>query len=390
MSGPTTHYLNSDFDLSLRPRARQHRNPRLVRQVRELTAQALLGAEEGDRALLRVELPPEFVEHLAVCGLPLPRLLRHPEVDPATSFRPFGWSAEAIELNGLHQRPAPHPRLPCVRRVNSRSFARELEAKLTGETQGHVIESPGELETVLSREPGTTEWVIKAEHGNAGLANRRVKGPRPGPAALRFVEERLAEDDRLVVEPWRRRERDWCLVFDVPYDETGLRVHEQLCTADGALIGSLFEPAGDGPQPWAEELAGMAWGVAKGLREAGYFGPVCVDAFSWRDGERTRLRSLVDLNCRRPVSDGAWRLWRCVAPDRALYYRFFNRTKLTLPGGMAETLAALGSRRYDPSARRGILLASPLGFHKLAVVFVADDRARILELERWFRDRFEG
>lgn len=399
MSATATHYLNSDFDLRLRPRPRQVRQERLVRQVRELSIQALLGAGPDDCALLRADVPQEFVDHLAGCGLPVPRLLRHPDVDPAGRLRPFGWSDEAIELNRLHRLPAAHPSLSCIRRVNSRSFARQLEERLAGGCPGHVVDGVAALEALLARESETAEWVVKAEHGNAGLANRRVRRSGLTAADRRFVDDRLAEDDRLVVEPWLPRERDWCVVFEVPFDGAALRVHEQVCTRDGALIGALFDPAPGVSNPWTGQLTETAREIAPALEAEGYFGPVCLDAFEWRDGDRKRLRPLVDLNCRRSMSDGAQRLWRRVAPDRVLYYRFFSRRKLSLPGELAQALAALDPHRYDPDERRGVLLASPLHLAdgpknwspgKLAVIFVADERPGIFELERWFRERFEG
>jgi hypothetical protein len=396
---PTAHYLNSDFDLSLRPRPRQVGNPALVRQVRELSVQALLGASDRDSVLVRAEVPREFLAHLAESGLPVPRLLRHPEVDPVAHFRPFGWSAEAIELNRLHERPAEHPPLSSIRRVNSRSLALELEADLAPEgPSGTVVESPAELDAFLARAPAAIEWVVKSEHGHAGLANRRLGRPRLTPADRRFVDDRFAEDDRLVVEPWLARERDWCVVFDVPFDRSALRVHETLCTRDGALIGALFDPGGD-PGTWSEDLAATAERVASKLDAEGYFGAVCVDAFTWREGDRLRLRPFVDLNCRRSMSDGAYRLWRRWAPERTLYYRFFNRRKLSLPAELPRALAALGQHRYDRAERRGILLVSPLQLGaaaqtwrpgKVAVIFVADERSGVFELERWFRDRFEA
>ena len=143
----------------------------------------------------------------------------------------------------------------------------------------------------------------------------------------------------------------------------------------------------------------MAEQVAASLYDEDYFGPVCVDAFSWHDGERSKLRTLVDLNCRLSMSDGAYRLWRRVAPQQTLYYRFFNRRKLTLPADLADALAALGQHRYDSSARKGVLLASPLELGsgrearrpgKLAVIFIAGTRPGIFELEQWFRKRFEA
>jgi len=396
---PNTHYLNSDFDLSLRPRPRQLERPRLVRQVRELSVQALLGTRAGDSALVQVEVPQEFLAHLADCGLPIPTLLRHPTIDPATQFRPFGWNVEAIELNRRHIRPAEHPPFEVVRRVNSRSLALELEADLDpGGPPGSVIESPAELDAFLSCAPPDGEWVVKAEHGHAGLANRRLGRPHLTPADRRFVDARFAEDDRLVVEPWLSRQRDWCVVFDAPFDRSALRIHETVYTRDGALIGALFEPGAGVSGPWFEELAGMAERVASKLDGEGYFGPVCVDAFNWRDGPRSGLRVLVDLNCRRSMSDGAYRLWQRLAAERTLYYRFFNRRKLSLPEDLSPALAALGPQRFDPAQRRGILLASPLKVAaegeswrpaKLAVAFVADGRPGTFELERWFRRQFE-
>jgi hypothetical protein len=222
------------------------------------------------------------------------------------------------------------------------------------------------------------------------LANRRVRPPRLTSADRGFVDGLLVEDDRFVVEPWLSRERDWCVVFDVPYVPSALRIHETMCTRDGALIGALLEPGGSHDLEWSDELSGAASRIASSLEDEGYFGPACFDAFTWRDGDRVRLRLLADLNCRQAMSDGAYRLWRRLAPDRVCYYRFFNRRKLTLPTDLSQALAALGGQRYDRSLRCGILLASPLGFAKLAVVFVAGSRTEILAIERGFRDRFES
>ena len=396
---PRTHYLNTDFDLSLRPRPRQLDHPKLVRQVRELSVQGLLGAAETDSVLVRAEVPAEFLEHLDRCGIPAPTPLLHPQIDPATQFRPFGWSTEAMELNRLHRRPVQHPDLEVIRRVNSRSFACALEQEMDADARrGAVVDSIAKLESFLAHARAGSAWVIKAEHGNAGLANRRLGQPRLTATDRRFVEDRFSEDDRLVVEPWLPRERDWCVVFDAPFDPRTLRIHETVCTADGALIGALFEPDGGVATPWLDELSLMAERVAAGLDREGYFGPVCVDAFSWRDGDRSKLRAFVDLNCRLSMSDAAHRSWRRLAPERTLFYRFFNRRKIDFPAELADALAALGERRYDRDSRRGILLASPLRLGaggeswrpgKLAFFFVADGRSATFELERWFRERFE-
>jgi hypothetical protein len=405
---PETHYLNTDFDVSLRPRPGQLRRELLIRQVRELSIQALFGASEGDSVLLRAELPGEFLEYLGSCGIRIPNLLAHPRIAPETRLNPFGWNAEAIELNRSLRRPSDHPPLSVIGQVNSRSFAHDLQLELeSGDSGGAVVSCAEELDRFLKRAPADSAWMLKAEHGNSGLGNRRLRQPILDVADSRFVSERLAEDDRLVVEPWRDRERDWCAVFDAPFSDSTLRIHETICTRDGALIGALFSP--NGTETVTAELGPTAERVASRLVEAGYFGPVCLDAFHWNDNGQSRLRPLVDLNCRRSMSGGVHRLWRDLADGQTLFYRFFNRRKLNLPEELPEMLAALGDDGFDRQRRQGTILASPprLGSTglpspegllpgapwrpgKLAVIFVAGDRAGVFELERRFRERFEG
>jgi hypothetical protein len=384
-----THYLNADFDLGLRPRPRRLDEPQLVRQVSELSAQALIGAAAEDAALLRVDVPGEFLDYLRRSGIETPRVLTHPEIDPRSRLRPFGWSAEAIELNKRSETPVPHPPAGCVARVNARSFAFALENELgPHDSRSAVIDDRAGLERVLAAAEPASEWIVKAEHGNSGLANRRLRRTKLSDADRRFVDGLLAEDDRVILEPWLDRQQDWCVVFAVPFSRSDLRIHETTCTRDGALIGALFSDERD--RVWENELSETAERVAARLEQEGYFGPVCFDAFSWRDGEEIRLRPLVDLNCRLSMSDGAHRLWRRIAPERSLFFRFFNRRKLTLPDEIVAAAEALGDLRYDPGRGCGVLFASPLHFSKLATIFVAEHRDGIHTLEREFRTRFEG
>jgi hypothetical protein len=383
--------MNAGFDLGLRPHAPPVDRSRQDRRIRELSVQGLLGARAGDAALVLVDAPDAFRDYLESRGVPVPRLLRPPDLDPDTRFRPFGWSAEAMELNRRHRRPTDHPPLSVIRRVNSRSYGVELERELFPEIPaGAVVEEISALEEKLSETSPTGEWVVKGEFGNAGLANRRMHSRELSAADRRFVEELLLGSDRVVVEPWLPRERDWSVVFEVPFEPATLRTYETFHTRDGALIGALMEPEDEALTPWPDALSSMAERVASRLFDEGYFGSVCADALAWRDGSDLRLRPLVDLNCRRPMSDVAYRLWHQVAPDRVFYYRFFNRRKLTLPRDLPAVVAALGSRGYDRVRRRGILLASPLEHAKLGMIFVGENRREAFALEADLRARFES
>ena len=105
-SSSGTYYLNADFDLSLRPRAEQVRNARIERQVRELSSQALLGAGEDDVALVLAEIPDDYLEYLDACGLGVPRIRIHPDIDPTLPLHPFGWNDDTITLNRKTEHPA--------------------------------------------------------------------------------------------------------------------------------------------------------------------------------------------------------------------------------------------------------------------------------------------
>lgn len=366
--------------------------------VRELTLLGAVGADRDDAVLVRALPEPGWLPSLEHLGQPAPRLLRHPAIDPASRFVPFGWSAEAAELNAAHDTPAPHSALACVRRVNGRTYALELERRLfPADAPGAVeVRSVGEVAAALQGGPAAGV-VVKSEHGNAGIGNRRLRGPRLGAADRAAVVDLLAEDDGAVVEPWLERTRDWSVAFDVPFDEASCRVYETLLTADGAPLGVYHDPPGapDAPEPALRDAARR---VAAALAADGYHGPVCVDAFEWRDGERGGLRRLADLNARLPVSAGPIRLVRRALADRCVLFRFFARARLRLPERRDELAAALGASAYDDARRRGVAVVSPLAVRdgdeswrpaRAAALIVGRDRGEVGRLERDVRERLE-
>jgi len=370
-------FINADFDLSLRG---VELPERLAKQTQELSLQALLGARSGDAALIRTPVSDAFVEHLHRCGATVPRLILSPEIDSKLEFVPFGWNAEALKLNSFHAVPVKHPTLEVVRRVNGRCFQLELEQELKLE-HGHRVGNIRDVELLLAT--GECEWLFKAEHGVSGLANRRLRSPALGDSDRRFILDQFAGDEPATVERWRDRLQDLTAISSVPFDPTTLRIHETIGTRDGAMIGAIFgTPV---PEAWKVQMHDTAERVSGALERVGYFGPVCMDAFSWRDGEHVRFRPLVDLNCRRSISARAQRMWGELAPDRALYYRFFNRRKLRLPTDFSEALTSIAAERYDPTTRLGALLASPTHVNKIAVGFFGSDRDDAFKREQAFR-----
>jgi len=398
------HWLNADFDLSLRPRwpglAAQ---PSLARRIRELEVHALPLARPGDSVRLHEHPGSELLELLESVGLLAPTLTFAPALRPGAELSPFGWNDEADRLaRGLGQ-VSDHPRPDVVRRVNGRSFAASLEAELGEPARAAAAcRSVDELAAALARAPHRGQgWVAKAEHGNAALGNRRLRTRRLGDADRRWAESVLAEDDLVHLEAWLPRVADLTAVFEVlPSGAVrGVAVHEVVSTADGAFLGALFAPR-PGPES-AQWWAGMeraAEETARALAAAGYWGPACMDGVVWRDRGSLRLRALTDLNARGNVSAGGRALVQRLDPGAAALWRFYSVRKLHRFDSLAALVHRIGRDALDPRRRRGALPTSPLWLEgegrrrrpgKLAVLLLADSPEEALALDARVREKLE-
>ena len=310
---------------------------------------------------------------------------------------PFGWNGEAAEINRSYNHPASHPPLEVVQRVNGRRFAAKLERELfEGDEILGVFDAPDEIEACIGSRPPEEEWLLKSEHGNAGLGNRRLRSPSLSESDREVMRRLLSEDACVLVEKWRTRVLDIATVFELDGDGIvrDLFAYEVVNTADGAYIGSIFDRASKIVDPWLPAVTDVALGVAERLTEEGYFGPVCLDHFVWSERDDRRLRTLADLNARLQVSAPILRLWRSWDADRVVYWRLFASRKLRLPSDYLELEAALGGDAFDAVNRRGILITSPFDvagkrLRRFGVLLAADSRAEVEAMDRRLRERFE-
>lgn len=397
---PFEHYLNADFDLSLRPRWRPPEGKTAGHRITDLAWHALFLAQGADSVLVPEPAPEDFLDYHHRCGIELPKLTVDPACGSEQMLSPFGWNTAAADRNRCYTAPFDHPPLDIVALVNGRRFSARLERELF-DGDHTVAEVTGETELLerlanLPNEP--MGWVLKAEHGNAGLGNRRLRGREPEPGDLTAVRRLFADGDAAVIERWHQRLNDLCATFVVHRrgSATTIGLHETVNTANGALIGSLFDEDRARLAPWRAAMTRAAEAVAKELGDVGYHGPVCMDAFIWDDEGKHRLRPLVDLNARREMSSGASALWRRLGGRGAAYWRFYTRRKIRLPENYRDLERALGDDAYDPDRRRGVLVTAPLWLGqtrrrpaKAALLFLAADRDEVLALDRRFRERFE-
>jgi len=392
------YFVNADFDLSLRRGRAPSPGGARDRQAEEVAFHLLLLGVDGDSVI--VANPPDlsFLSYLGECGLPRPETSVRPSIRRDSCLTPFGWNRQAANLNRRYANPSPHPPLDVVRRVNGRRFAATVERELGGggDDPGVFTSIEAIEEWVADRPMTENGWIIKSEHGNSGLGNRRLPTPELSETDRKLIRRLLTEDECVLVEPFRRRALDLSSVFEVDAGGRvrGLRLHEVVSTADGAFIGALFEPDSPTLAPWRERVVHAVDLVAQPLAEAGYFGPVCLDSFVWNDAGRLRLRPVVDINARFHMSAAAWVLWRMWGRDRVVFWRLFSSRKLRLPRGHTEIAGALGEDAFEPDGGRGVLVTSPLEMAgrrllRVGVLFAGANREEVEGLESGFRELFE-
>jgi hypothetical protein len=395
------YFVNADFDMSLRSGWDQSCDDAGNRQARKLPLHLLLLGTAGNSVLLPENPSDAFSDYLRRLDLPCPSFSVLPAINPEARFTPFGWNRAAEDLAQRYRRPTPHPPLEVVRRVNGRRFAAVLEQELFDDSDVlGEFSSVDALNSVLGTRPSEEEgWILKADHGNAGLGNRRLRERCLTEADLRLARRFFAEDDWVLLERWRPRVLDIATTFDLSSkgEVQGLNLHEVVNTADGAFIGALFEHESPALEPWQSEMREAVASVAERLSVAGYFGPVCIDAFVWDEAGTQRLRPLVDLNARMHVSAPVLRLWKQWQGERVMLWRFCSGRSVRLPDDYAELETALGDDAFDPRTRCGVIITSQLDVgeesrrsKRFGVLISGMDRADVEAMECRFRERFES
>ena len=391
------YFVNADFDLSLRPNRKTGTVDGRGQQASEMPFHLLFFGLDGNSVLVNAVPDEDFLAYLARAGLSRPVVKTPSGRALDAQFVPFGWNDEAAEVNGSYTQPSAHPALDIVKRVNGRRFAANLEGELfDGDETLGVFDSLGEIEACIASRSPEEKWLLKSEHGNAGLGNRRVHSSKLSQSDREVVRRLLVEDSCVLLEKWRNRLLDIATVFELDPGGTvrDLYAYEVMNTADGAYIGSIFDHASEILDPWLPAVTDVALQVAERLAEEGYFGPVCLDHFVWTEGSGRRLRPLVDLNARLQVSAPILRLWRSWGPEVVVYWRLFSSRKLRLPTDYLELEAALGGEAFDVTSRRGVLVTSPFDvagkrLRRVGVLLAGDSRAEVEEMDRRLRERFE-
>ncbi len=193
---------------------------------------------------------------------------------------------------------------PRARTANSRRATLAIAAQLGVALPGaRAIASLAELDAHLAQPAAPARWVCKAEWTAAGRDRAHGSGSAPPAGELRArIANLLARHGVLIFEPWLDRLGDAGASATIagthPGDVAQLPPHRLVSDARGGFAG--IEIGADGLEPAErDQLTQVTAAVASRLADAGYRGPLGVDAFAYRDaGGGRRFHPLCEVNAR--------------------------------------------------------------------------------------------
>lgn len=198
-------------------------------------------------------------------------------------------------LRKLGVTPEATPEVDIVRRVNHRRFALELGGGAPG---ARYVETEAELRAVLTA-CTVGVWLFKRPFSFAGRGQRRIAGS-PSRDDRRWLQDSLRASGMLA-EPWLELSRELALHGYIHQDgrvELG-RPTLQRTDAHRAWTSSEPLPPGELAPDDLQRLYAAAEATAEALRNAGYFGPLGIDAYQFRtETGALRLNPLSELNAR--------------------------------------------------------------------------------------------
>ncbi len=355
--------------------------PKLAQQLeRDLRALPMLLCAPDDVVLVEKRPTAAFLRQMLHAGFALPEFVEYGNEGTGETplaerklcgLRPWGWSPESAaflrplaknllggegvlwnaEMAALYSKVWSAEQLKAFLQTSNSGHEYPLghEWLCAEQTVGRACNTVGEVVAHIEKLGSATEAVIKAAVASSGREQIHCHGGILRADQQRWLQNMLAEQGQVVVEPWLDKVMDLSLHFDV--DANGAVnvlgwtrfFTDQRGQYRGAVVGNMANGLdaevarflyGGGRDPrrlprLGEELAAF---LAGPLAKVGYTGPVGVDALVYRDGEALRLKPVVEINPRFTMGRVAFKLRPRVNSARTALWLVLSRREAAVAG----------------------------------------------------------
>ncbi|MDQ8202692.1 DUF455 family protein [Pelagicoccus sp. SDUM812003] len=337
-------------------------------------------ARQDDLLITSAQPSVAFLQRLQDLGFTLPEIqivdtskspLRAPALDRKLGvLRPWAWAPDSISFLTptfpALSRPVEVDSCwtEALRRLYSKSWSSEWGRSLASretaldwlapcEVYGHTVFSLEEVEDRWEQLQcqGYRDLVCKAPFGTAANAMRRLACGEPIPQSTgNWLENTLAEQGSLVVEPWLDRVFDFSLQLEMRGSRLdtvgftrlinnargqfqGIVLNAFTHGLDKEIVRFLMQRERGKPRVYQWYEASLNPLLSDELISANFQGPIGIDAFVYREHDgRLRLKSVVEVNPRVTMGRIALEAGRHIAPNSAGLFQIVTRTQLKKSG----------------------------------------------------------
>ena len=335
---PAVHWFNANCEGQVALGRPGFTPPKLAAQLdADLQALPMLSCARDDALLLREKPSASFLRRLQSLGFAIPEFVEYGAGGLAdtlfaarkvNALSPWGWSPDSARflkplVGGLPERSDGIYWSEEVRRLYAKSWsAARLNEFLTNTTEeflcgdevvGSACTTVEDVLAQIARLSGTV--VIKAIYGSSGRDQIHCRDQVLRDGQRGWLDNILAQQGEVVVEPWLDKVVDLSLHVDVAADGTAaLRGWTRFLTDGrgqyrGALVGQVASGlevevkkflygAGRDPKRLTRIGERLAEFLAAPMAAVGYRGPVGIDTLIYREDGGLKLKPIVEINPR--------------------------------------------------------------------------------------------
>ncbi len=284
---------------------RQNQSAVVRRFEAELTPCLVAATSQGDYVLCAEGVDEEYLEMLKVFGMRPPVFITSeqlPELQTEiTQICPWGWTDQVRHLAKKLEVQDESPSHEAVLMTNSRSYSLKLSQQFKCELSDEVeVHSMSELCRAIEQAEFADGFVIKSEFGQSGRGQIISRGKELSEKENGWAKKRIESGRALYLEPYLKPVHEFGIQWEIPRQGTpALFGITSLNSGRNGQFASSSVNKNFDSFPELELIIEKQKEACCEIQNAGYFGPVGIDAMIYEASGGTRkTRPLQDINAR--------------------------------------------------------------------------------------------